>query len=130
GHAAGDAVLKAVASRLRQRLSTVGEDAAAFGRIGGEEFAVVLAGKSAQKASLIAEELVDAVRGLNIATAGKTLAVTISAGSAVQRLPCNLDAVISQADAALYAAKTSGRDRALAAHDKVAVQDAAGRAAA
>lgn len=130
GHATGDAVLKAVASRLRERLDTDVDDAAAFGRIGGEEFAIILTGKRALEATRIAQDLVEAVRSLSIDRHGRTLAVTVSAGTVVQRLPCNLDALISQADAALYAAKSAGRDRVLAADNNVSAEEVAGRAAA
>ncbi|WP_146258120.1 GGDEF domain-containing protein [Sinorhizobium medicae] len=130
GHAAGDAVLKIVASRLRERLDTDVDDVSAFGRVGGEEFAIILTGKSALDATRIAQGLVEAVRTLPIDRYGRTLAVTVSAGTAIQRLPCVLDALISEADAALYAAKSAGRDRVLAADNKISAEVAAGRAVA
>ncbi|MFN3635064.1 MAG: GGDEF domain-containing protein [Rhizobium rhizophilum] len=129
GHAAGDVVLKAVAMCLGDRLTTAVDHPLSFGRIGGEEFAIVLTGKSAHEATCLAQELVEAVRSLPIDRNGETFAVTISAGTAVQALPYCLDQLISEADAALYAAKSVGRDRVFAADNKVR-DKALGRVAA
>lgn len=130
GHATGDAVLKAVAGRLSEQLNTIVHEAFAFGRIGGEEFAVLLNGRSALVATRIAQDLVEAVRTLSVDRNGDKVAVTLSAGTAVQGVPCTLDSLVSQADTALYAAKSAGRDRAVAANNEGAVEDTGSRSAA
>lgn len=130
GHATGDAVLKAVVGRLSEQLSTIVHEAFAFGRIGGEEFAVLLNGRSAFVATHIAQDLVEAVRTLPVDRNGNTVAVTLSAGTAVHGVPCTLDGLVSQTDTALYAAKSAGRDRAVAANNEGAFKDTDSRYAA
>jgi len=112
GHAIGDAVLRAVAICLQKKFNSLGNDGVAFGRVGGEEFAVVLTERPALAANTIAQEIVEAVRRLRVDAGGTSLSVTISAGTVVMKAPINLDEAICEADAALYAAKAAGRDRA------------------
>ena len=130
GHATGDAVLKAVAGRLSEQLSTIVHEAFAFGSIGGEEFAVLLNGRSALAATRIAQDLVEAVRTLPVDRNGDKVAVILSAGTAVHGASCTLDRLVSQADTALYAAKSAGRDRAVAANNEESVKDTDSRSAA
>ena len=105
GHAAGDDAIRAFSDLLRR---SAGErDLAA--RIGGEEFVVVLAGKTPAMARLFAE-------GVRTAFAQTTLAaldgerLTASLGVAEWRGGERLDDAIARGDAALYEAKRSGRD--------------------
>jgi diguanylate cyclase (GGDEF)-like protein len=104
GHAAGDAVLKDVAYRIRKRLRAY--DLAY--RLGGEEFLVVLPGADADHASKVAEDLRAAIEGLPIAG----LHVTMSFGVAGST-PGDFDyeSVFEEADHALYEAKHGGRNR-------------------
>ena len=99
GHAAGDAVLEAMGSYLREQLRY--EDSAA--RYGGEEFLVLLRQVS-DRAFETAQRLVEGWRLLQPA-------VTISVGVAVQRAQESSAATLGHADSALYAAKRTGRDR-------------------
>jgi diguanylate cyclase (GGDEF)-like protein len=104
GHQVGDAVLREIAYRWRTTLRAY--DLAY--RLGGEEFVVLLPGASEAEASELAEKLRVAVRGEPIA--GTT--VTMSFGVAVSGAGgFDLDTHFARADAALYAAKDSGRDR-------------------
>lgn len=130
GHATGDAVLKAVAGCLSEQFREIGSDDGAFGRIGGEEFAVLLAGDSALEATRIAQSLVSAVRALRFDRYGLEFAVTVSAGTSVQVVPCTLDTIICRADTALYAAKSAGRNRVIAVEQDVAGAEADRRPAA
>ena len=98
GHAAGDAVLVAVATRLRD----IAGESAAF-RIGGDEFAVLAA---PDRAEALASDLVDACRA-PVEYDGRTLRVGGSVGMAVGPDP----AIRERADEALYAAKRAGRNR-------------------
>ena len=105
GHAAGDVVLQTIGATLRKRLREV--DLVA--RIGGEEFVVVLADTGSLGAGHVAAMLVDAVRRTPMPGVGH---VTISCGVAALRVHAEeLDAALLRADAAMYEAKRSGRDR-------------------
>ena len=116
GHAAGDECLKAVARALRERCARPGDLVC---RWGGEEFAVILPGTGLAGAGHVARGLVDTVRSLAIehGSPGALPHVTISAGAASGSASDDdtADRVVERADAALYAAKRAGRDRALAA---------------
>lgn len=109
GHDVGDAVLTAVAEVVRTR---AGHPA----RLGGEEFALLLDGWDMLDAYHEAERLRLAVQALVIPVPGSMLSVTISIGVAEHVRGQTVDQVLKQADIALYAAKTSGRNRVVAAH--------------
>jgi diguanylate cyclase (GGDEF)-like protein len=104
GHAAGDAVLQDVAYTMRAALRA-GD---LIYRIGGEEILVILPGSGREEAAEIAQRLRDAVRERRPVG----VMVTMSVGVAVARPgPLDTDDLVGRADAALYAAKSSGRDR-------------------
>jgi diguanylate cyclase (GGDEF)-like protein len=108
GHAAGDAVLVAVADRLR---SSVRADDAVV-RMGGEEFLVVLR-DIADEAQLeaVGEKVRARIAAEPIAAAGATLRVTASIGAAtLAAADDDFEAGVRRADRALYAAKQDGRD--------------------
>lgn len=112
GHAAGDKVLVEVAQRMQAFLR--GMDVAA--RYGGEEFAVLFPGASAQEAGLALERLRDDLEHNPVRVANFHIAVTISAGVAEGGLHTGSAArLMAQADAALYQAKQSGRNRIVCA---------------
>lgn len=103
GHAAGDAVLQDVAYTMRATLRA-GDS---IYRVGGEEVLIVLPGADEQDAIEIAERLRTAVRERRPVG----VQVTVSIGVAVSRPSrVNTDDLVRRADAALYAAKASGRD--------------------
>jgi diguanylate cyclase (GGDEF)-like protein len=109
GHGAGDQVLISFATTLRGCL----REGDVLGRHGGEEFAVLLADCTQEDAERIAER----VRAAFAATPidlydGRRAAATVSIGLAVADAPpYEVEHLLSQADKALYAAKTAGRDR-------------------
>jgi diguanylate cyclase (GGDEF)-like protein len=104
GHAAGDAVLKDVAYRMRKSLRAY--DLAY--RLGGEEFLIVLPGADAPQAAEVAEALRAAIADDPIAG----LLVTISFGvSASEPGEFQYDASFAEADLALYRSKQEGRNR-------------------
>jgi diguanylate cyclase (GGDEF)-like protein len=106
GHAAGDTVLQGVARTCRVELR--GGDR--IGRIGGEEFLVVLDSATAPQALEIAERLRLAVERLDFSPIAPDLRVTISLGVWVaSEYDCG--AAIAAADSMLYRAKESGRNR-------------------
>ncbi|MDH4438943.1 MAG: sensor domain-containing diguanylate cyclase [Rhizobium sp.] len=108
GHAAGDEVLKSVASVCRNHLR-VGD---LFGRLGGEEFAIVLPHVGREGALETAEKLRQAVASSEVVLNAVTLAVTASFGvTAASIVAKDIDTLLAQADAAMYQAKEAGRDR-------------------
>ncbi|MFA5082348.1 MAG: diguanylate cyclase [Hydrogenophilaceae bacterium] len=108
GHAAGDAVLRRFAELLGKRLRKT--DLA--GRLGGEEFAILLFATDPAGAREFAEGLREQVATDAIVFGGTRLGVTVSIGMA-QLLPgdASADAALARADAALYRAKANGRNR-------------------
>lgn len=108
GHAAGDEVLRQVATLIREEPRRV--DLCA--RLGGEEFAIILAGASPDAAREFAERLRRKIAAAAIVFEGKALAVTVSIGVAAMR-PGDESADVSllRADAALYRAKDAGRNQ-------------------
>lgn len=115
GHAAGDLVLRHVAQALATSLRSVD----ALGRYGGEEFMVVLPETSADTAASIAEKLRRIVARQKIRLEdGSRVQVTISAGVAGGLgSHLRLDALIRDADAALYSAKALGRNQVFVFHE-------------
>jgi len=116
GHATGDQVLRLVAQCFRS--NTKGRDTAA--RYGGEEFVVALPQTSLENAMKVAEHIRVAVESKKIVkrSTGETLgSITLSIGVAQYRPGEPIDDAINRADACLYAAKRSGRNRVLSERD-------------
>ena len=112
GHGTGDEVLKAVASVCSNTLRP-GDSVA---RWGGEEFVALLPGTSDDGALLAAERVRAAVAANRVANGDQSLQVTASIGVADARdANYDLQAVVHLADQAMYLAKQSGKNRALAA---------------
>jgi diguanylate cyclase (GGDEF)-like protein len=110
GHAAGDTVLQQFGSLLRNELRKIDR----AGRIGGEEFAILLPETHPQAAFAFAERLRSLVESAAIPYAGSDLGITVSIG--ISRLdPADAEAGIAlrRADHALYRAKREGRNRVL-----------------
>lgn len=109
GHAAGDQVLHAVATRCRRSLREID----LMGRYGGDEFVVLLIETDLVGAQRVAERLRQSVaEAPPIDTPQGPLSVTISVGVATATESCpNLTVLLNGADAALYAAKNAGRNR-------------------
>ncbi len=108
GHAIGDMVLRWVADHCR----AVIREADVWGRYGGEEFAVVLPETALKGAEELAERLRVRVADTPIATPRGPIPVTISLGVAeLQESMRDVHALIDRADAAMYFAKRTGRNR-------------------
>jgi diguanylate cyclase (GGDEF)-like protein len=118
GHPAGDECLRAVAKCLKSVFKRPTDIVA---RYGGEEFAAILPGTPAEGARMLAEELLQTVRSLNMPHIGSQSGrVTVSAGLASSggALPSRgREELARMADGALYTAKASGRDRVRSAED-------------
>jgi diguanylate cyclase (GGDEF)-like protein len=107
GHQAGDKVLELVAESCASSLRS--DDI--FGRLGGEEFAVVLPNTSLSDANDVATRLRLAIRGINLSDMTVT-PVTVSVGVSEYDPTCKtFDIMIERADKAMYAAKNSGRNQ-------------------
>lgn len=108
GHAAGDKVLQAVVRRIKMTL----READLCGRLGGEEFGVLLAGTDMYEAVQIAEKLRFAVQAIEVPINDTILHVTISVGVAEAGAACpDTSTLLAQADAAMYHAKSNGRNQ-------------------
>lgn len=107
GHAIGDTVLVA-AARAIERDCRAGDIAA---RWGGEEFIVLMPETTGQQAWAMAERLLASVRSIDIPLGGERLGVSASVGVAEWRGHDDLEALIREADAWMYASKRAGRDR-------------------
>ncbi|MGQ0565525.1 MAG: diguanylate cyclase [Gemmobacter sp.] len=113
GHAAGDAVLVAVAQRLADNIRA-GD---LLARIGGEEFLIALPGAALAEARLVAERLCEVIKDTPIAVpGGGSLTITTSIGLAVSEAGAPLQreqvqAVIDRADRALLSSKSAGRNQ-------------------
>jgi diguanylate cyclase (GGDEF)-like protein len=117
GHAMGDAVLREIGRLLLSRLRKM--DLAC--RYGGEELLVLMPDCTATEAMNRARELCAQVRGLRESQGGPLPPVTVSIGVAAWPEHGELmGRVIEAADAALYAAKRAGRDRAMSAEATMA----------
>lgn len=106
GHAAGDAVLEAIAGHLKTNLRS--DDIIA--RVGGEEFAVYLVGADSTEIDRIGARVCAGFTLYN-ETVPAPIKVTMSIGAAYAAMAPNRDELFARADQALYEAKHSGRAR-------------------
>jgi diguanylate cyclase (GGDEF)-like protein len=106
GHPAGDRVIKEVAETLRRR--TRASDSLA--RLGGDEFAVVLPRCSREEALIAAEAIADEIRRHHPQDGLDPLTVSIGVALFGEDPKTSVATVVSDADAAMYAAKDEGRD--------------------
>lgn len=112
GHEAGDAILKRLTAICNDTL----REPDLICRFGGEEFAILLPQTDAQGALQVAERLRHAIADARIAIGEKTIECTASIGVAsLQPDNGTIQAVLSRADKALYAAKAAGRNRVVLA---------------
>jgi diguanylate cyclase (GGDEF)-like protein/PAS domain S-box-containing protein len=124
GHAAGDEVLRQVAMLIRDETRRVD----LCSRLGGEEFAILLAGATLVAARDFAERLRSKIAAAAVIHDGKAIAVTASIGIAAMKTSDDAaDAALLRADGALYHAKDFGRNQVKVVDDEAS--DAAGAAA-
>lgn len=109
GHPAGDAVLVAVAQVLRESVRATD----VVGRMGGEEFMVLLPHSNAAAAQVLADKLRRAMAGLAVPIGADRIRLTASLGlaTALPGVETQFDSLYQRADRALYRAKAAGRDR-------------------
>jgi len=108
GHPVGDEVLKALVRTIGAGL----RQSDVFGRLGGEEFGLLLPQTPPAGAHQLGLRLLQAVRQVRLPLAQGELSFSVSIGAALLAGPGDdLEAMMHRADAALYAAKAGGRDR-------------------
>jgi diguanylate cyclase (GGDEF)-like protein len=108
GHPIGDAVLVAFAAAIRSAVREIDQAA----RWGGEEFAILLPGTDTAGAAIVAERIRRAFASCPIMSGrGEPLFVTASFGAAAYPDVPSKDQLVAAADATLYAAKRSGKNR-------------------
>jgi two-component system, cell cycle response regulator len=108
GHAVGDVALRGVAQKMIGKESIVG-------RLGGEEFAILIRRNSISEAVETAEQLRGEFAALRFDTEKGALTLTCSLGVSEWRPDEPIDEALKRADAALYDAKTGGRNRVVTA---------------
>jgi diguanylate cyclase len=107
GHQAGDAVIRAVARLLGQRI----RETDFLARYGGEEFVMLLVDTAPEAAMAVLDKLRRAIAEQSVRVDGAAVKVTASAGLAEFRGAEDPEAVFARADRALYRAKQAGRNR-------------------
>ncbi len=107
GHHVGDEALTAIAATLRR---SVRQDDL-VGRLGGEEFAILLKDAGVDEARIVAERLRMAIARIEVGPADRRTRLSISAGGIAFRGPVAFQALYKMADANLYEAKRKGRNR-------------------
>ncbi|GGM78866.1 hypothetical protein GCM10012275_56870 [Longimycelium tulufanense] len=107
GHAVGDRVMRILAATLRERVG----QGQTIARLGGDEFAVVLPGARSEEAAAFAKRLGTAVAALPVVAGGATTRMTVSTGVAPFGPGDGWEGVLANADLALYASKSAGRNR-------------------
>ncbi|WDT87459.1 GGDEF domain-containing protein [Alteromonas sp. 009811495] len=113
GHIVGDWVLTNAVQAVKPLLRATDK----FGRMGGEEFAIMLAGCDAQQAMAVAEDCRQAIEAMDCSPSGAAFNVTASFGVA-DSTQCgyNFDKLYGCADEALYQSKHAGRNRVYLYH--------------
>jgi len=108
GHQAGDACLRAIIGPIHAEL----RQSDVIGRYGGEEFVVILSSADAAAAHPIAERILQRVANVSVEGFGEPIRLTCSIGiAASDTLGVWGERLVAQADAAVYVAKRSGRNR-------------------
>ena len=107
-HAAGDALLKQISEQLKRALGQTG----VLARIGGDEFGVLLPGKTAQEAFSIAYALLDVVKEFRFFWQDSLFSISVSIGlTEVTPEDLSAEQTLKKADSACFVAKEKGRNR-------------------
>jgi diguanylate cyclase (GGDEF)-like protein len=106
GHPSGDRLLKEVAGLLRRRV----RETDVLARIGGDEFAIVLANTGVEEARLVAEAIASTIRENSHLEGGEPITASIGIAMFGEDPRLSPESIASEADTAMYAAKDGGRD--------------------
>lgn len=106
GHQTGDLVLQIMTRAIRSVL----RESDIFGRVGGEEFSIVLIETGQKEAMAIGERIRSQIESLRIDTGKEKISITISMGLTSFRETDDFEAIARRSDKALYKAKENGRN--------------------
>jgi diguanylate cyclase (GGDEF)-like protein len=110
GHTAGDLALRTLVARIKQELRA-GDF---IGRLGGDEFVIALPATDLEGARALAERVRRRIADTVVRSQANAIRLTVSVGIAgYDRADCSWTAMLDRADAALYEAKKSGRNRSV-----------------
>jgi diguanylate cyclase (GGDEF)-like protein len=108
GHVAGDELLRQIGALLERQIRSTDT----LARLGGDEFGVLLQSCSGERATTIAEKLLEVIQSFRFAWADQNFVLGVSIGIVeISEQSANLTDLLADADAACYAAKESGRNR-------------------
>lgn len=107
GHAGGDVVLQ----EFVKTVTAVLRESDLIGRLGGEEFAVLLPNTTSEGGRALAQRIIESVRVSRVEVAAARIAYTVSIGAACLSGESTVATLLGRADKALYRAKEGGRDR-------------------
>lgn len=111
GHLLGDELLKALADVLRRSV----RQSDVVGRMGGDEFAILLPACGLPRAEAIAEQVRGGIEGVRVQREGREFGVTASIGlTTLSAMDAGPREAVARADEAAYAAKAGGRNRVVA----------------
>lgn len=113
GHSIGDKVLCTISQLIDKQV----RDSDFFGRIGGEEFAVIFTGSDLNNAIKRLNQFRESVEKCKFGFKGKRIVITVSTGCALFSDEDAPDSVYERADKALYKAKQTGRNKCLSERD-------------
>jgi len=113
GHEAGDLALQRLADSLRHHI----RKSDPIGRLGGEEFVVLISSDGITQAMGLAEKLRQEVSTLRIPWTGGKFGLTVSLGVALRQPGETIEGLLRRADQAMYEGKSSGRNRVCLAND-------------
>jgi diguanylate cyclase (GGDEF)-like protein len=122
GHAAGDEALQRLVAILGEHM----RDEDSLGRMGGEEFLVLLPQADLAQAAAAAERLRAAVEAASFDLSAGPWRMTVSIGAAALAEGEGFDSLLQRADQAMYAAKRAGRNRVVASDPAVPLPPAGG----
>ena len=105
GHAAGDAVLRAIVEVLRRGTRACD----CVGRLGGDEFVALLPSTDLQVGTQVATRLCESLHGMRVSWRRERLAISVSIGAACWDGSASAEDLLERADQALYSAKDAGR---------------------
>ena len=107
GHHTGDLILTEFTKTIEKTLRS----SDVFGRIGGEEFSIILQDTSIEGAKLFAERIIKNVESMQIVSGNEVIKITVSIGLVTLTDEENIHELLKKADEALYKAKASGRNK-------------------
>jgi len=115
GHDTGDEAIRDVARTASIESAVIGE--ASVGRLGGEEFAILVEGRTLPDVMAVAERMREQMAALRIEAVSGVVSLTCSFGVSAWGAGDSIDRLLKRADVALYEAKSGGRNRVVAARD-------------